>query len=258
MENEINNENNPTDYLKNLPVYQTILFLQVVGLLIRRSMARCKDNCKHKSTGIKRRLQTGRRTKSSTNTLYQFRCSTCRRETTLFKNSFFSIFVTPFTLVLDVIKYWCANVTISKTRRKMAMDGNKMHRTTIGAIFRRVRNVASLALDKANIKLGGRGLVVEIDESLFVRVKYNKGKDLRRKQVWVFGMVCRTTNKCFFTIVPNRRAETLLPIIYDHCLPGVYIEINKYYIICYFLKVSFKKGPSYILTLGHLMTKLVN
>lgn len=75
-------------------------------------------------------------------------------------------------------------------------------------------------LDKSNIKLGGPGHVIQIDESLFARVKYNRGKALLRKQLWIFGMFDVKTDKCYLQVVPNRTAETLLGIIYEHTLPG--------------------------------------
>ena len=39
-----------------------------------------------------------------------------------------------------------------------------------------------------NIILGGPRRQVEIDESLFVRVKHHKGKDLRHEQVWALSL----------------------------------------------------------------------
>ncbi|CAF1088466.1 unnamed protein product [Brachionus calyciflorus] len=82
----------------------------------------------------------------------------------------------------------------------------------------------SLDLDKQNLKLGGLGKIIEIDESLYAKLKHGKGKDLKRPNVWVFGLVQRkdssTNGSCYLQVVPNREAETLLSIIYDKCLPG--------------------------------------
>ena len=70
-----------------------------------------------------------------------------------------------------------------------------------------MRNVCTLALDKKNIKLGGRNQSIQIDESLFAKNKHPVGKDLLRKQVWVFGMV--EPDKIYFECVSNRTAKTL-------------------------------------------------
>ncbi|CAF1001630.1 unnamed protein product [Brachionus calyciflorus] len=53
-------------------------------------------------------------------------------------------------------------------------------------------------LDKENLSLGGNGEVVEIEESLFVRIKHHNGKDLKREQVWVFGIYERNSRICLF------------------------------------------------------------
>lgn len=63
------------------------------------------------------------------------------------------------------------------------------------------------------------GKEVEIDESLFVKVKHHKGKDLGRPQIWVFGMYERITKKVLFVVVPKRDAPTLLNVIYKHIAP---------------------------------------
>ncbi|CAF0817825.1 unnamed protein product [Brachionus calyciflorus] len=79
-----------------------------------------------------------------------------------------------------------------------------------------MRQLCTLSL-KSNIKLEGVGHIVEIDESLYAKVKHWKGKDLCRVQVWVFGLVQRPTetkqSKVFMSIVPNRDALTLLSIV---------------------------------------------
>ena len=70
-------------------------------------------------------------------------------------------------------------------------------------------------------KIGGPGLTVEIDESMFTKRKYNRGRLVREQ--WVFGGICRETDECFMYTVPNRRAETLMPIIVDSISPGTTI-----------------------------------
>jgi hypothetical protein len=55
---------------------------------------------------------------------------------------------------------------------------------------------------KQTVMLGGKGRIVEIDETLMFKVKYNRGYGLKRKQIWVFGMIERdckrgeTVKKC--------------------------------------------------------------
>ncbi|CAF0981621.1 unnamed protein product, partial [Brachionus calyciflorus] len=85
------------------------------------------------------------------------------------------------------------------------------------------KNVCTLSLNKKEIKLGGPGRIVEIDESLIAKVKHNKGENLKRPQVWMFGMIDRTDDRVYIEIEPDRSAFTLLAIIYDHVLPGTTI-----------------------------------
>jgi transposase-like protein len=88
------------------------------------------------------------------------------------------------------------------------------------------RYVCTKALDKANLKLGGEDVIVEIDESMFKRVKHHRGKDMRSlaaQQLWVFGMIERKEKgkeKTFMIVVKYRDARSLLKLIYNHCLPG--------------------------------------
>jgi IS1 family transposase len=68
------------------------------------------------------------------------------------------------------------------------------------------------------VRLGGPGSVVEIDESLFIRVKHHRGKDIYREQLWVFGLYDTDTQNIVFEIVPSRDAKTLLNVINNYCL----------------------------------------
>jgi len=61
-------------------------------------------------------------------------------------------------------------------------------------------------------KIGGKNIVVEIDESKFGLRKYNRGH--RVDGVWVLGMVERTeARRIFLKAVPRRDSDTLVPIL---------------------------------------------
>uniref|UniRef100_A0A914DIJ2 ISXO2-like transposase domain-containing protein n=1 Tax=Acrobeloides nanus TaxID=290746 RepID=A0A914DIJ2_9BILA len=75
-------------------------------------------------------------------------------------------------------------------------------------------------------KLGGPNVIVEIDETLWMKRKYERGR-LFAKQVWVYGGVERGDFGCFMKELKDdqglslpRNAETLLPILQDQVLPG--------------------------------------
>ena len=154
-----------------------------------------------------------------------FRCPyPSQTYTSVSKDSFFSLYSKPFNIILQLIQFWAISLTIANTldmcKIKQIDIGHKVVRTT----FRRLRNICSFTLKQKPVKLGGTEKIVEIDETLVAKIKYNRGSGLKRKQVWLFGMVERgETGKCFLTMVPNRKAQALLQLIYNHVHPGTVI-----------------------------------
>ena len=55
-------------------------------------------------------------------------------------------------------------------------------------------------------------------------MKHHKGKDLRRTQVWVFGLYDKENRLILFQVVPSRDAHTLLNIIYKQVAPRSVIK----------------------------------
>ena len=133
--------------------------------------------------------------------------------------SFFSLYKTPLYQLTLLIKFWSVQLTITKSVSLFELiTEEKIHRETVGSLFLRLRNICTVLINKHKFKLGGKGKVVEIDESLVAKVKHHRGKDLKRQQVWIFGLISRETKQCYIEIVPDRTGFTLCSIIYDHVL----------------------------------------
>ncbi|GFX23180.1 putative transposase-like protein [Trichonephila clavipes] len=83
----------------------------------------------------------------------------------------------------------------------------KVNKNTVVDWYMFCHEVCMLACVKESAKLGGVGEIVEIDESLFGKMKYGKGRRVNGK--WVFGGVQRESKKCFFSVVESRTKEEL-------------------------------------------------
>eukprot|EP00095_Tigriopus_kingsejongensis_P010183 snap_masked-scaffold105_size367834-processed-gene-1.11 protein:Tk10183 transcript:snap_masked-scaffold105_size367834-processed-gene-1.11-mRNA-1 annotation:"hypothetical protein CLF_100748" len=83
------------------------------------------------------------------------------------------------------------------------------------------RDICAQSLLEEPTVIGGPTKIVEIDETLLAKAKYNRGR--WPEQRWVFGGVERESGKCFMVEVPDRSRETLEPIIKQYIRPGTRI-----------------------------------
>ncbi|KAG8225075.1 hypothetical protein J437_LFUL000054 [Ladona fulva] len=130
--------------------------------------------------------------------------------------------------LIDIILFiygWCYEWTSIKwcerelnISRKAVVDWNNY-----------LREVCSLKLLHSSKKIGGDNTTVEIYESLFNPRKYNLGKT--QSQQWVIGGICRETKEVFLHLIPDRKKETVLPIVEECVLPGtkIYTDEHKAY-----------------------------
>ncbi|GFR30475.1 uncharacterized protein TNCT_624171 [Trichonephila clavata] len=63
------------------------------------------------------------------------------------------------------------------------------------------REICVVEMIESSMKVGGIGVIVEIDESKFRKRKFHRGKRVAGK--WVFGGAERETDACFMKVVAD-------------------------------------------------------
>ena len=96
---------------------------------------------------------------------------------------------------------------------------------TVSQYFDFFRELAERAYrcDLVKNPLGSTGGVVQIDESLFNRAKYNRGSALARPKMWFFGAVDSETNRLAIEVCEDRSRDTLEAMISGMVAPGAEI-----------------------------------
>ena len=160
---------------------------------------------------------------------YTWRCSSgpCRKRLSIRDGSFFSKSKLPLWKLIRFIYLWTVdslgNVIMHELdiSEKTVIDWNNF-----------LRDVCQSYVRDWQMPIGGRDeagqrKIVEIDESLFFKSKYNRGR--RRERQWVFGGVERgESDNCFFVCVPDRTRGTLLSAIQDNIQPGSIIVSDEW------------------------------
>ena len=80
------------------------------------------------------------------------------------------------------------------------------------------------------VKLGGQGIICQIDESMFrYKQKYHTGR-ISQQNPWIFGIIetGRYPSKFYVQIVPDWTKRTLLPIIQRICKAGTIIWSDEF------------------------------
>ena len=147
---------------------------------------------------------------------YQWRCSlrSCGFTKSIrSENNFFSIL--PRVSIRIILLYAFTHFVY--------MISPQTSRRVFGLTFAQIRKMANFLGnwivdfvdndDNAMGQLGGIGMTVEIDESCFFKRKNNMGRILR--QVWGLGIIERESGRIFARVVPDRSANTLLPLIQE-------------------------------------------
>lgn len=146
-----------------------------------------------------------------------FRCNVniCRKEVSILQNSFFEgSHLTVKTLLHLVYFFIRDNQEQEELRFQLHLKSS--HTIVDWKYF--CREIFIIHFLNNEIILGGPDSVVEIDEALLVRRKYNRGRNV--DQQWLFGAFEVSTKKGFIVTVDARNRETLLNVIRERILPG--------------------------------------
>ena len=75
------------------------------------------------------------------------------------------------------------------------------------------RDICLWKLLQVPVRLGGLGLVVQMDESVITRTKYNHDSKLFVRTKWTYSVYDPVFKVGYAEMVPNRSAQTLQRII---------------------------------------------
>ena len=117
--------------------------------------------------------------------------------------------------------------SIDESNKKVSLLTGLSLRTVITAL-QRLQDICCLKILRGNLKLGGRGKTIKIDESMFGhKRKYNRGRV--GQGTWVFGMVKRGPRPSLAFRVPNRSRETLVTgLVQKFVEPGTTMISDKF------------------------------
>lgn len=145
------------------------------------------------------------RNKLSDKCMYQ--CTGCFKRTSVRTGSAFEGSKLPLHDIMKLLLYFCQNNTVAEATQKIGCT-----KSTTVRWFQKFRNDCGLLLEASFERLGGAtSPVVEIDETLVVKRKYNRGRN--REQRWVFGAIERGTSNFVIKELNSRNKIELERVI---------------------------------------------
>lgn len=90
----------------------------------------------------------------------------------------------------DIIYFWSIYLIQEQTKTEIAIKSNQ----TVFSWYKNLKRL-TFSILKKRTKIGGAGQVVQIDECLFSKRKYNVGRYTRN--IWIVGGISYQNNKVF-------------------------------------------------------------
>ena len=157
-----------------------------------------------------------------------FFCSFCRAKTSILYNSVLYNSNTKHREFVLIMYQFCQKHRSYETVRRetfLPQEGykvTKLSSQTINKWFSYFRYLCVKDIQDRPPVIGEPGDVVEMDETLCGKRKYNKGQGSCYRSRWLFGGVSRQSGRCFMRLCPEnkRTKKALWPIVQAHVVPG--------------------------------------
>lgn len=152
----------------------------------------------------------------------QFRCAkrNCETRLSLRAHSFFSCSRLKCCQIMHLGYLW-----LNRNSQTQAANETGCSTSTVTSFFSHFRTLVSSTLHDDDTKIGGQGVIVEIDETKLGKRKYHRGH--RVDGVWILVGVEKTPErKVFLQRIENRSATTLERVIQEHVLEGSVVHTD--------------------------------
>ena len=155
-----------------------------------------------------------------------FFCRACQTSISPRNGTFFEGTKLPLSIFLRAMIAWLQHSTYSGTLQDL-----KISSKTFSNIALLMNHFANYVIQKNSQKIGGFLRIVEIDEALLHRRKYDRGRE--KDTGWVIGGIERPITpkdppKLFLKMCDNREAKTLESIILDNVEKGSIIMTDSF------------------------------
>ena len=155
-----------------------------------------------------------------------FMCSTCKKQRSIRYGTIFARSHLQLHTLMHAFLRWYLNDPNKTIQTEVQITGK-----TVVKLKQLLNLLATHILEKKSVMIGGPTRVVEIDEALLHRRKYNRGRG--KDPGWVLGGIERPiqsdeTPRLFLVLCPNRKKETLIPLIQKWVRPGTILVTDSF------------------------------
>jgi ISXO2-like transposase domain len=155
---------------------------------------------------------------------YFMNCYACKKKQSIHAGTFLTNSKLSLKELMLFFYCWTLKLSVEQTATMLGISEH-----TIIDWNNLTREVCSLRFaNETNPQLGEIGRVVQIDESVIYRPKYNRGHAVSEPTKWIFAMYDVDKKVGAIEFVQNRSAETLLPIIKKYVIPGTEIHSDQW------------------------------